>query len=205
MSPEQFDTHGVDERSDIYSLGILLYEMLTGVLPFQAQTPVGVAILHKTDRPKPPRSLRADLPGWLERAVLRCLEKDPAHRFASAAELAAELRRARAPGPTSRRLPNGDALIEDEAGNTSWALVLSSLHEKKDWTAGMTLRVDERYYRLDTLQGPTGDSKRWTYRFAPWPTGQVFRRLVDYDLDSGGASPTGEKGLGAKLARWMKG
>jgi hypothetical protein len=138
--------------------------------------------------------------------VLRCLEKDPTRRFQSAAELAAELRRPRGAGPHSRRLPNGDAVIEDEGGATNWALVLASPEEKTGWSPGMAFRLEERYYRLDTVQAPSGDSRRWTYRFAAWPEGSVFRRLVDYEQDCAErANAHGQGGLGAKLSRWMKG
>jgi eukaryotic-like serine/threonine-protein kinase len=204
MSPEQFDTHGVDERSDVYSLGVVLFELLTGKLPFTGQTPVAVAIKHKIEPARPPRSLRADIPVWLDRIVLRCLEKDPSRRFHSAAELAAELRRPRGAGPHSRRLPSGDAVIEDEGGSTSWALVLSSPAEKTGWTSGMAFRMDDRYYRLDAIQPPSGDSRRWTYRFAAWPEGSVFRRLVDYEQDCAARAQAPDQGLGAKLTRWIK-
>jgi serine/threonine protein kinase len=204
MSPEQFDTHGVDERSDIYSLGVVLFEMLTGKLPFTGQTPVAVAIKHKIEPARPPRALRADLPLWIDRAVVRCLEKDPARRFSTASELSAELRRARGTGPHARRLPSGDAVIEDEGGSTSWALVLSSAHEKTGWVLGMAIRIEERYYRLDAVQAPSGDSRRWTYRFGAWPEGSVFRRLVDYDQDCAERSAASAPGLSSKLARWIK-
>lgn len=205
MSPEQFDAHGVDERSDVYSLGVVLFEMLTGKLPFTGQTPVAVAIKHKIEPARPPRSLRADVPVWLDRIVLRCLEKDPSRRFHTAAELAAELRRPRSAGPHSRRLPSGDAVIEDEGGNTSWALVLASPTEKTGWTEGMAFRMDDRYYRLDAVQSPSRDSRRWTYRFGPWPEGSVFRRLVDYEQDCAERARASGQGLGAKLTRWVKG
>jgi serine/threonine protein kinase len=203
MSPEQFDTHGVDERSDIYSLGVVLFEMLTGKLPFTGQTPVAVAVKHKIEPVRPPRDLRSDLPVWIDRAVVRCLEKDPARRFPTASDLSAELRRARGTGPHTRRLPSGDAVIEDESGSMSFALVLSSPNEKTGWTSGMAFRMEDRYYRLDVVQAPSGDSRRWTYRFATWPEGLVFRRLVDYDQDCAARSITAG-GLGSKLARWMK-
>jgi serine/threonine protein kinase len=203
MSPEQFDTHGVDERSDIYSLGVVLFEMLTGKLPFTGQTPVAVAIKHKIEPARPPRALRSELPVWIDRVVVRCLEKDPARRFATASELGAELRRTRGAGPHSRRLPSGDAVIEDDSGSTSYALVLSSSVEKTGWALGMAFRMEERYYRLDAVQAASGDSRRWTYRFSTWPEGLVFRRLVDYDQDCAERSTT-VSGLGSKLARWMK-
>ena len=204
MSPEQFDTHGVDERSDIYSLGVVLFEMLTGKLPFTGQTPVAVAIKHKIEPARPPRTLRADLPLWIDRVVVRCLEKDPARRFPTASELSAELRRARGTGPHARRLPSGDAVIEDEGGSTTWPLVLSSANEKTGWVLGMAIRIEERYYRLDAVQAPSGDSRRWTYRFGAWPEGSVFRRLVDYDQDCAERSAASAEGLSSKLTRWIK-
>jgi serine/threonine protein kinase len=204
MSPEQFDTHGVDERSDIYSLGVVLFEMLTGKLPFTGETPVAVAIKHKMEPARPPRALRADLPAWIDRVVVRCLEKDPGRRFPTAAELGAELTRPRGSGPHTRRLPNGDAILEDESGSTRFALVLSSPAEKTGWAVGMAMRLEERYYRLDAVQAPSGESRRFTYRFTAWPEGSVFRRLVDYDQDCAERSASPIRGLGGALARWMK-
>jgi serine/threonine-protein kinase len=203
MSPEQFDAHGVDERSDVYSLGVVLFEVLTGRLPFTGQTPIAVALGHKTEPPPLPRSIRHAIPAWLEHVVLRCLEKDPARRFATAAELAAELRRPRhaASAPRSRSLPGGDEVVLDPAETTDWSLVLSSPREKTGWVAGMALRFEERYYRLlDTLPpGPHG-SGGWTYRFGAWPDGEVFRRLVDYEQD---LAARAEKRLKARLSRWL--
>ena len=68
----------------------------------------------------------------------------------------------------------------------------------------MAIRIEERYYRLDAVQAPSGDSRRWTYRFGAWPEGSVFRRLVDYDQDCAERSATSAQGLGSKLTRWMK-
>lgn len=125
MSPEQFDAHGVDERSDIYSLGVVLFEVLTGRLPFVGQTPIAVALAHKAEPPPLPRSLRPSVPAWLERVVLRCLEKDPVRRFATAGELAEELRRPREGASKQvRTLPGGDGVVLDRGETTDWALVL---------------------------------------------------------------------------------
>jgi hypothetical protein len=199
MSPEQFDTHGVDERSDLYSLGVVLFEVVTGRLPFTGQTPIAVAIGHKTEPPPLPRSIRPGIPAWLERVIMRCLEKDPARRPATAAELAADLRQPRAAVPARpRALPGGDEVVLDPGETTDWALVLASPREKTGWVAGMALRFEERYYRLVEVSSPAGHGGRWTYRFAPWPDGEVFRRLVDYEQDL--AAQAAGRG---RLSRWL--
>ena len=204
MSPEQFDAHGVDERSDLYSLGVVLFEVLTGRLPFTGQTPIAVALAHKTETPPLPRALRPGIPAWLERVVLRCLEKDPARRFATAAELAVELqwpREGRA--PRVRALPSGDGVLLDPGETTDWALVLTSVHEKTGWTDGMALRFEDRYYRLVGAQAPASEGAPWTYRFAAWPEGEVFRRLVDYEQDLAAREEAASNKLTGRLSRWL--
>jgi serine/threonine protein kinase len=204
MSPEQFDGHGVDERSDLYSLGVVLFEVLTGRLPFSGQTPFTVALAHKTQAPPLPRSFRPEVPAWLERVVLRCLEKDPARRFSTAAELAAELRRPRDDAtPRARALASGDSVVIDPAESTDWALVLGSVQEKTGWTEGMTLRFEERYYRLVKAHAPSSAGARWMYRFVGWPEGEVFRRLVDYEQDLGERREAGARSLTNRLSRWL--
>jgi serine/threonine-protein kinase len=86
ISPEQARGSPGDERSDLYGVGCVLYEMLTGRPPFQAEDPVATLYRHVHEDPPPPSSVRP-VPADLERVVLRCLQKDPAHRFASAREL----------------------------------------------------------------------------------------------------------------------
>ena len=94
MSPEQCRGEELDARSDIYSLGVIVYEMLTGQVPFQAPTPVGVVIKHASERPHPLHYLRAEIPWQLEEIVLRSLEKKREDRQASALELAREFENA---------------------------------------------------------------------------------------------------------------
>ena len=97
LAPEQVDSGGGDERSDFYSLGVILFEMLTGKVPLMGPTTAAV------DPARSVRHLRPDLPQWIDRVVMRCLEEDPARRFASASELCSELRRAHRAGPHPRR------------------------------------------------------------------------------------------------------
>jgi Protein kinase domain/FIMAH domain len=90
LSPEQAGGQPVDERADLYSLGCVLYEMLTGHVPFSADTPIATMYRHVNEDAPPPSTI-APVQPELEDVVLRCLEKDPKGRFASAAELEAAL------------------------------------------------------------------------------------------------------------------
>jgi eukaryotic-like serine/threonine-protein kinase len=92
MSPEQIrSTASADGRSDLWSLGVVLYELLTGAEAFQADTVTGLCAAVLEKEPRPLRDLRPDIPQQLVDVVARCMQKDPAHRFADVAELAAAL------------------------------------------------------------------------------------------------------------------
>lgn len=94
MAPEQFEGKPVSAATDIYALGVVLYEMLTGLRPYEAATPVGAAI-RRAQPPPPVSSLQRNLPRSWDRVIRRCLEYDPAHRYASASDV----ERALAAGP----------------------------------------------------------------------------------------------------------
>jgi len=91
MSPEQALGQPVDVRSDVYSLGILLYELAAGRLPFHVKTITEAIRCHTKEPPPAPRSIRPDLPGPLESVILRALEKDPADRYLAANAMAVAL------------------------------------------------------------------------------------------------------------------
>ena len=87
ISPEQAKGDVTDERSDIYSTGIMLYEMLTGQKPFDADSPVAVAVMHMQNTARPPREINDAIPAGLEEIVMRAMQKDPAMRYQSASEM----------------------------------------------------------------------------------------------------------------------
>jgi eukaryotic-like serine/threonine-protein kinase len=104
MSPEQVEGKDVDPRSDIYSLGIILYEMSTGRVPFEGDTPFTIGVKQKSERPKSPREFNAGIPEDLNKLILKCLEKDKTARPQSAAEVRADLERVEQGLPTTERV-----------------------------------------------------------------------------------------------------
>jgi serine/threonine-protein kinase len=93
LSPEQAKGAPVDQTSDLYSVGVVLYELLTGVVPFSGETPVEIAMKHLSSPPEPPSAKRAEIPRELDMVVLRALAKDPVDRYQSAEEMDADLAR----------------------------------------------------------------------------------------------------------------
>jgi serine/threonine-protein kinase len=105
VSPEQVEGRDGDARSDVYSFGCVLYEMVTGRPPFEGASPAAVAAQHLHAIPVPPSALRGDVPPRLEQVALRCLMKEPEHRFSSGAALLAALETTDLPGPGAATLP----------------------------------------------------------------------------------------------------
>jgi serine/threonine-protein kinase len=87
ISPEQARGDITDEKSDIYSVGVMLYEMLTGVKPFDADNPVSIALMHMQNTAKLPRELNDSIPEGLEEIVIRAMQKDSSKRYQSASEM----------------------------------------------------------------------------------------------------------------------
>lgn len=94
MAPEQGQGLKVDRRADIYSLGIILYEMVTGRVPFEAETPMAVVVKHITEPLPLPHTINPELPESIERIIMKALAKNPEDRYATAGKMAAALRKA---------------------------------------------------------------------------------------------------------------
>jgi serine/threonine-protein kinase len=94
LSPEQARGERVDARSDLYSTGCLLYELLTGRPPFTGDSPVAIAYQHVRENPVPPSRVDPEIPAWADSIVLKAMAKDPADRYQSAAEMRTDIQRA---------------------------------------------------------------------------------------------------------------
>lgn len=122
LSPEQAQGRDVTPASDIYSVGVMLFEMLTGRVPFDADSPVAIAMKQVSEAPPPPSSINPAVPAALDAVVLRALAKDPANRYRSAAEMVAALDAAEANPEMAGNTQRYDTLApaDDGNGNRRW-------------------------------------------------------------------------------------
>lgn len=107
FSPEQARGGYTDEKSDIYSLGVVMYEMVTGRLPFEGDSPIAVALKHIQEEPEKPSKINNRIPKAIEDIILKCMEKEVSKRYSSASEIINDLRQ-------SLVMPNGDFVKKKE-------------------------------------------------------------------------------------------
>jgi beta-lactam-binding protein with PASTA domain len=137
LSPEQAQGHAVSESSDLYAVGVVLYELLTGQVPFEGESPVTVALKQVSVEPTPPSALNPAVTPALEAVVMRSLAKDPAARFTSADEFIAALQQARegiAPAPAFNGAPptrDAAALLVPPLPQDEGTLVDGALRRKR--------------------------------------------------------------------------
>ncbi len=139
ISPEQAKAETVNQRSDIYSLGIILYEMVTGSVPFVADTPLAVILKHISDPLPPPSILKKDIPESIEQVILKALAKEPDNRYATAAEFLSTWKRALEEKETAPHTPEPKSTPASPAGRIDSAppaVPSSSGRGRAGWIVG---------------------------------------------------------------------
>ena len=141
ISPEQAQAKAVDQRSDIYSLGIILYEMVTGQVPFAADTPLAIILKHVSDPLPPPSRVKADISPAIEKVILKALAKDPQDRFETAAEFLSAWKRALAEAENETAKPETSPQLQTVAVQSNPKPTIAETPQPKSgrsvgWIAG---------------------------------------------------------------------
>jgi eukaryotic-like serine/threonine-protein kinase len=181
MAPEQCQGEEADPRSDIYSLGVVLYELLTGVAPFLAKTPTGVAIKHVTEKPRPLREINPSIPEAVERVVLHALEKDPNARHQTALELAREYESALSLDPDTIRFTRS---------GESQRITSSMISEAAPTPAQPAVQVPSQGF--ETTISPSSGSQSFDTTISPASGSQNFDTTISPASPADQSKQTGE-------------
>jgi eukaryotic-like serine/threonine-protein kinase len=163
LSPEQAQGQAVDYRSDLYSLGCCLYEMLTGTVPFRGATPVAIAYRHVREDPAPPRLLNPDVPASLEAVCLQAMAKRPDDRYQTAAEFRADLERARA----GQRVAAASAAAGPATAAAATTVLPPLAGYPGDQTAAYGGPVTVGRAARHAAEAPPGKRRWWLYVLVP--------------------------------------
>ncbi|MBQ8984004.1 MAG: protein kinase [Lachnospiraceae bacterium] len=199
ISPEQARGGYSDEKSDIYSLGITMYEMVTGHVPFEGDNNITVALMHIQGEMIPPRQYYPDIPAAFEKVILKCTQKKPERRYLTASALIADLHRV-------ATNPNGDfVVLSENASNNAQTVSMSQeeLNTIREATAQKSLNTvteSRKVYEQEAASqesmnmstGSTYDSDPDTYEEGPDedfdPNDEDYRVDADYDDPADAAS-----------------
>lgn len=127
MAPEQFEGKNTDHRADIYSLGVIMFQMFTGKLPFESDTPMGIIFAHLKSEPPKPTSIAKDIPPELEAIILKALQKDAEQRYQTVRDLLAEIEPLLAP-TTSLGVTNPEQAVHKLLAEQSYSKAVKFLH-----------------------------------------------------------------------------
>lgn len=154
-SPEQARNGFVDVKSDIYSLGIVMYEMVTGRVPFDGDTTVSIAIQHIQEEIETPRTYAPDIPVSLEKIILKCTQKSPDRRYSQMSELLADLKRALSQ-------PDVDFVVmADPSADKTKIIGTEELQQIKEQTEGVTVSAPERPKVQKAEPAPVRETKTY--------------------------------------------
>jgi eukaryotic-like serine/threonine-protein kinase len=164
LSPEQARGDRVDSRSDLYSAGCLLYELLTGRPPFTGDSPVAIAYQHVRENPVPPSRVDPDVPAWADAIVLKAMAKPPADRYQTAADMRADLQRAASGLPLSAAPPTRADVYAGTGRMSADAMM-----------AGRTSQIPPvADYEYADGGYDRGGRDRGRHRWVPWVLGLVL-------------------------------
>jgi serine/threonine protein kinase/Tfp pilus assembly protein PilF len=160
MSPEQAEGKEVDPRSDVYSLGIILYEMVTGKVPFEGDTPLSIALKHQMEKPRNPTEVNDKISKDLSLVILKCMEKNKKMRYQRTQEILSELKKIEKGMPTAERVraekkPKVEKVVETKWESSVAVLPFIDLSQEKDqeyFCDGMTEDIITKLSRIGELK-----------------------------------------------------